>query len=31
MALEAAFEIESPSAIVLAGRGVSGSSYRAAR
>ena len=32
-ALEAAFEIESPSAIVLAGRGVpgSGSSYRAAR
>lgn len=32
-ALEAAFEIESPSAIVLAGRGVAGSgpSYRAAR
>jgi hypothetical protein len=32
-ALEAAFEIESPSAIVLAGRGISGSgsSYRAAR
>ncbi len=30
-ALEAAFEVESPSAIVLAGRGVSGSSYRAAR
>ncbi len=30
-ALEAAFEIESPSAIVLADRGVSGSSYRAAR
>jgi hypothetical protein len=30
-ALEAAFEVESPSAIVLAGRGVSGASFRAAR
>lgn len=30
-ALEAAFEVESPSAIVLAGRGPSGERYRAAR
>lgn len=30
-ALEAAFEVESPSAIVLAGRGTSGERYRAAR